>query len=190
LFCIRRSTTIFERFEKKGFAYALIYFSIFYYQTCFNIAEDIDPSVGRFRNLISTTVIPKKVGVDFFCNLMCIQSVSPPQKARTEYSSIGPSVTDSITKRIQGFPYSPGLYDEPETSSGHKVGSIAAKLGLKMPNLAPELEDNEPVLPAPPPVRNIVVREPTESSNPLEPKKKKYAKEAWPGKKPAHSLFG
>jgi len=28
---------------------------------CATIAEDIDPSIGRFRNLVQTTVIPKKV---------------------------------------------------------------------------------------------------------------------------------
>lgn len=28
---------------------------------CFIFTEDIDPSVGRFRNMIQTTVIPNKV---------------------------------------------------------------------------------------------------------------------------------
>ena len=107
------------------------------------------------------------------------------------------AMTDTITKRLQDFHYRHGphgLYDdshEPNAAVGSSF-SIAAKLGLKMPNLAPEVEvDPRPVAP---PVR--VNTAPTvgfpmevESSNPLEPKKKKYAKEAWPGKKPMPSLL-
>ena len=103
----------------------------------------------------------------------------------------GPTLTDTLTKRMQSFPYSPGLYDEPSESMGPGVGSIAAKLGLKMPNLAPDLEESEPVMqPSLPEVNPNPVRENPEAQNPPEPKKKKYAKEAWPGKKPTHSLFG
>lgn len=112
------------------------------------------------------------------------------QKPRTDVpGSTGPSLTDTITKRMQGFPYTPGLYDEPETGPG--VGSIAAKLGLKMPNLAPDLDTSEPMLQPSLPVMDMraAARESVEQ-NPSEPKKKKYAKEAWPGKKPTHSLFG
>lgn len=34
--------------------------------------EDVDPSVGRFRNLVQTTVVPSKVYiVRYLCNQFC-----------------------------------------------------------------------------------------------------------------------
>ena len=123
---------------------------------------------------------------------MCVCPVCE-QKPRTDLpGNQGPTLTDTLTKRMQSFPYSPGLYDEPSEALGPGVGSIAAKLGLKMPNLAPDLEVSEPTLqPSLPAIDpNASVRDNSEGQNPPEPKKKKYAKEAWPGKKPAHSLFG
>jgi nuclear inhibitor of protein phosphatase 1 len=64
--------------------------------------------------------------------------------------------------------------------------SIAAKLGLPIPNLAPDIEPMHtnivPVNLAPP--INVIQEDISK-----EPKKKKYAKEAWPGKKPAPSLL-
>ena len=92
---------------------------------------------------------------------------------------------------MQHLAYQGHLYsDMPEAGmpGGHAGGlSIAAKLGLRMPNLAPDVEEHHPEMefnPAPP---VFPLEEP--SANPLEPKKKKYAKEAWPGKKPTHSLL-
>lgn len=38
--------------------------------------EDVDPSVGRFRNLIQTTVVPSKVRIFFFLDLFVSQSIS------------------------------------------------------------------------------------------------------------------
>lgn len=31
--------------------------------------EDIDPSIGKFRNLIQTSVIPKKVNINVYCSV-------------------------------------------------------------------------------------------------------------------------
>lgn len=63
-----------------------------------------------------------------------------------------------------------------------------------MPNLAPDLHDydlSEPtpsILPMITP--NSFQTSQTESNNEsLEPKKKKYAKEAWPGKRPSGSML-
>ncbi len=91
-------------------------------------------------------------------------------------------------KRLHNFPYHPHLYsDMPESASSGGTYSIAAKLGLKMPNLAPDVEEQipmvQPIIPTP------AIAFMDEAPNPLEPKKKKYAKEAWPGKKPTPSLL-
>ncbi|XP_069127584.1 nuclear inhibitor of protein phosphatase 1-like [Argopecten irradians] len=132
--------------------------------------EDIDPSVGRFRNLVQTTVIPKK-------------------RARLDGGLNPGSMTDNITKRLQSFSYAtPSLYADMGNVPGVGAGgtlSIAQKLGLPMPNLAPDLAEAEPVAPVNP--MPAVVFPIEEGSK--EPKKKKYAKEAWPGKKPTHSFL-
>ena len=77
------------------------------------------------------------------------------------------------------------------------ASSLSSKLGIPLPNPAPELDI------APPPPKTgiaMVVGGPANMSNvsgmdgnqfedPDEPKRKKYAKEAWPGKKPTPSLL-
>ena len=96
------------------------------------------------------------------------------------------SMTDKITKRLQSFSYSPGLYDMPGSGlSAASSFSMAAKLGVPLPNLAPNVDEGL-VVPTinPTPNINMTVEEVAK-----EPKKKKYAKEAWPGKKPVHSLL-
>lgn len=65
--------------------------------------------------------------------------------------------------------------------------SIAAKLGLPVPNLAPDVDFFAPVQPTVQPAAIPVAS--VEEQGPKEPKKKKYAKEAWPGKKPTHNLL-
>lgn len=95
------------------------------------------------------------------------------------------SMTDNITKRLQSFSYqTPSLYGD--LSSAANTYSIAAKMGLHVPNLAPDIVPDEPVAPPvtahPPVVFNV-------EDVSKEPKKKKYAKEMWPGKKPVHSLL-
>jgi len=142
--------------------------------------EDIDPTIGRFRNLVQTTVIPKKM-------------------MRVDGGIGGPTMTDNITKRMHNFPYSgPGLYDtyEPVSNaaapnSNTGMSAIALKLGLKAPNLAPQLEEMEPIVekPAVNKIVHVTVVPVVEPEGPSEPKKKKYAKEAWPGKKPVGHSF-
>lgn len=81
-------------------------------------------------------------------------------------------------------------------SSGLFSSTLASKLGLPlMPNPAPDVDLSAPIEPAAAPVSsrlNVEFAQPAAvasdpSSN--EPKRKKYAKEAWPGKKPAPSLL-
>ncbi|XP_053650648.1 nuclear inhibitor of protein phosphatase 1 isoform X1 [Cherax quadricarinatus] len=139
--------------------------------------EDVDPSVGRFRNLVQTTVVPSK-------------------KRRLDISGL---VSSSSGRDHEGgnknqiqFPRSDGLYsDLPPEQHGHGGAHhsmfsslLSSKLGLPLPNPAPEVElvPPEPVAPEVPAHLQVTV-------DPDEPKKKKYAKEAWPGKKPTPSLL-
>ncbi|MBZ3882056.1 Nuclear inhibitor of protein phosphatase 1 [Sciurus carolinensis] len=138
--------------------------------------EDVDPSVGRFRNMVQTAVVPVK-------------------KKRVEGpGSLG--LEESGSRRMQNFAFSGGLYGGlPPThseagSQPHGIHGTALIGGLPMPypNLAPDV-DLTPVVPSAVnmnPTPNPAVYNP-EAVN--EPKKKKYAKEAWPGKKPTPSLL-
>jgi len=103
-------------------------------------------------------------------------------------------MTDSITKRLQSFPYSQGLYanlpqagDEEPTSPTSPTGSLP-KLNITS---APEVElpgvqhVNTTAEQFHPKVAAAFI--PTMQAE--APKKKKYAKEAWPGKKPTPSLL-
>ena len=76
------------------------------------------------------------------------------------------------------------LYDDLQPD--HSVStpfftSLSTKLGLPVPNPAPEIEEMVTELDQVPPQPPVVTKPPPDLSN--EPKKKKYAKEAWPGKK-------
>ncbi|KAI4889801.1 hypothetical protein NFI96_008087 [Prochilodus magdalenae] len=103
-----------------------------------------------------------------------------------------------MARRMQNFPLSSGLYgDLPPTS--HEAGSQgigsqggSAMLGglpLPFPNPAPEV-DLSPTTVQPPAMLNPTPTPIPFTAEPLnEPRKKKYAKEAWPGKKPTPSLL-
>lgn len=118
-----------------------------------------------------------------------------PQKKRVEGpGSLGLEETGG--RRMQNFAFSGGLYGGlPPThseagSQPHGIHGTALIGGLPMPypNLAPDV-DLTPVVPSAVtmnPAPNPAVYNP-EAVN--EPKKKKYAKEAWPGKKPTPSLL-
>ncbi|XP_017336302.1 protein phosphatase 1, regulatory subunit 8a [Ictalurus punctatus] len=140
--------------------------------------EDIDPSVGRFRNMVQTAVVPLK------------------KKKSEGHGTL--AVEDSVVRRFQNFPLSSGLYgDLPPASheastqdSEHQAGSaILSGLPLPFPNPAPEVD----VLTAT--ARPAAMLNPSPAPGPYtaesmnEPRKKKYAKEAWPGKKPTPSLL-
>lgn len=64
--------------------------------------------------------------------------------------------------------------------------ALASRLGLTLPNPAPEVDmaPSVPVLPQP-----ELAPDTAATTNIIEPKKKKYAKEAWPGKKPGPALL-
>lgn len=81
------------------------------------------------------------------------------------------------------------------SSSGLFSSTLASKLGLPlMPNPAPDVDLSAPQETAPAASRISVefAQPPPVGSDPTtsnEPKRKKYAKEAWPGKKPGPSLL-
>lgn len=129
--------------------------------------EDVDPSIGRFRNLVHTAVIPRK-------------------KSRLDNSD----PLDSMFMEHK----SNSVHHNSRQDAGHAshLGTIfsstlSTKLGLHLPNPAPDIESAVPTVPEP-----VTVPRPVpsiEPNLPPEPRKKKYAKEAWPGKKPAPSLL-
>ncbi|XP_064163912.1 protein phosphatase 1, regulatory subunit 8b [Anguilla rostrata] len=136
--------------------------------------EDVDPSVGRFRNMIQTAVVPMK------------------KKKLEGQNALG--LEDSAGRRLQSFPFSGGLYgDLPPTShegphmgAQGGAGAMMGGLPLPFPNPAPEV-DLSPTAAQPPVTLKPAPTYVSEALN--EPRKKKYAKEAWPGKKPTPSLL-
>ncbi|XP_030638061.1 protein phosphatase 1, regulatory subunit 8b [Chanos chanos] len=138
--------------------------------------EDVDPSVGRFRNLVQTAVVPMK------------------KKKMEGHNVLG--IEDSSGRHMHGFHMRGGLYgDLPPTShEAHPTGTssgsaILGGLPLPLPNPAPEV-DLAPEAPQLPVTLNPVpVTGPYVSEGLNEPRKKKYAKEAWPGRKPTPSLL-
>lgn len=137
--------------------------------------EDIDPSIGRFRNLIQTTVIPSNL----------------QKRARlSDQSSHNADL--KLAKNLHPSAIMPHLYQDlpPETNSGGlnpnmtMYSSLSSRLGMVLPNPAPDVNLETNFVQSAP-----YVPQPNQSSDNLEPKKKKYAKEAWPGKKPAPALF-
>ncbi|XP_050296842.1 nuclear inhibitor of protein phosphatase 1 [Anthonomus grandis grandis] len=138
--------------------------------------EDIDPSIGRFRNLIQTTVVP-----------------SANKKIKLG-DTLGMGHHNSLefkVPKVLNHPQHNDLYNDlpPETQSASSVSnmsnmysSLSSRLGVSLPNPAPDVDMGIPT-PAP------FVPQQVQVPDSLEPKKKKYAKEAWPGKKPVQALL-
>lgn len=132
--------------------------------------EDVDPNVGRFRNLVQTAVIPaKKTRLeDIFSTETDIHRV--PAHYTHHMTSGGGSDIASGGPSLPSF------------------GPVSLKLGLAMPNLAPDVDDMYANLPQPVGHKISAGGSGTSGSAAMEvdqgPRKKKYAKEAWPGKKP------
>ncbi|OTF71846.1 hypothetical protein BLA29_007077 [Euroglyphus maynei] len=151
--------------------------------------EDIDPNVGRFRNLVQTSIIPSNSGVKRL-------------KLDAHSSSSSSSLYSNLFKE--------SLFHRINQSSSSTTASSAntllkknCSLGIQLPNPAPDIvfdnndDDN---------VNNIIGPIPLESKSALidsEPislyddedfidndkeQKKKYAKEAWPGHEKTTSL--
>lgn len=115
--------------------------------------EDVDPSVGRFRNLMQTTVIPKKrMKLSHGQDDGSFHILKPQIDSSTHLSSSPSSIFST---------------------------SMSIKLGVPLPNPVPDVDlTQEPV------ESKDCVMESQPSGSGLLQKKKKYAKEAWPGRRP------
>jgi len=146
--------------------------------------EDVDPSIGRFRNMVQTTVIPKAARhQDSGFGLS--SGVSDAHKRLP----VLPTVSKGGGGGGVGQDTYAGLYDE-ETEAVFST-TLSSSLGLSLPNPAPEIDM------ASHNTGTVGVGEKrgadgiVDPDEPTLPKKKKYAKEAWPGRKhgPAQGLF-
>jgi len=135
--------------------------------------EDIDPSIGRFRNLVQTTVVP----------------ASNKRLKLTDSLGMSNHSTEFRTPKVLHHPQH-DLYNDlpPETqalsvsSMSNIYSSLSSRLGMVLPNPAPDVDMG---MPNPTPF----IPQQVQATDSLEPKKKKYAKEAWPGKKPVQTLL-
>jgi len=117
--------------------------------------EDIDPTVGKFRNLVTTSIIiptkKAKLSHDIFDERSF--TVHRAGSSNESANSFRPS-------------YNPLLSN-----------SMSIKLGIQLPNPTPDFDEDDAVKSET--VHEGLYDEPHDVN-----KKKKYVKEAWPGKKP------
>nr|CAG4636221.1 EOG090X07CE [Eubosmina coregoni]SVE69839.1 EOG090X07CE [Eubosmina coregoni] len=159
--------------------------------------EDVDPSVGRFRNLVHTSLIipTKRVKMSEGAHSGNTYSTGDNQfhRALSSTASTNHGLYGDLPPEMGG-PSSSG----PSPSSGLFSSSLASKLGLPlMPNPAPDVDLSAPLES---PAASSSTTHSVEFAHPggvdselpsssSEPKRKKYAKEAWPGRKPTPSLL-
>lgn len=144
--------------------------------------EDIDDSIGKFRNLVNSTVVPVS---------------NKRMRIEGGYSSFSfPSTPHVEQKHILHHPimsaptlYS-GLPSTSEPASDHNnddsFGLYSSTLLPALPNPAPEIEVSKPI-------SSVQFKNQTHDHHEMdfdlnEPKRKKYAKEAWPKKAPKNHL--
>lgn len=119
--------------------------------------EDIDPSIGRFRNMISTSiVVPNKDII--------------PNGEENIHQTVNQSTPNKLYSNMSNLPELPS----PTTPSKAKSSY------LPVVNAAPEPLDL--TLEVKVAVPEIIAKPEVED---MEPKRKKYAKESWPGRKAA-----
>ncbi|KAI8432836.1 hypothetical protein MSG28_013769 [Choristoneura fumiferana] len=168
--------------------------------------EDIDPTIGRFRNLVKSTIVPNAnnpprklklqsadeiLGYTHPASTSSLSQIVTPPGRRAPYTTS--AKTRSLLKNSRGYHHQhslrlqelsrgAALYSDLPAPSSH-LSLIGARLGLTLPNPAPdvELEGPEPHINIHPPLPHSAAEESGPSN---EPKRKKYAKEAWPGRKP------
>lgn len=134
--------------------------------------EDIDPSIGRFRNLIQTTVIPASIKR---------QRLSDSIGIPTEFK-VPRTIHSTIPELYQDLP--PESNPNSTGSSVNIYSTLSSRLGMVLPNPAPDVDIGQGYVQTP-----LFAQQTTQVADNMEPKKKKYAKEAWPGKKPAPTLL-
>lgn len=140
--------------------------------------EDVDPSIGKFRNLVQSAVIPNKRQREESANLFGSGLMNSTAKKRITNPSS--SLNDVSRPEMEHGAHNP--------TSPLFTPSLSSKLGFHLPNPAPDVDLAPPVVNVDY-TTTVQVTATNDSSLPSEPKKKKYAKEAWPGKKPTPSLL-
>ncbi|CAG0919882.1 unnamed protein product [Notodromas monacha] len=138
--------------------------------------EDVDPSIGRFRNLVQSTVVPvKRTKTNSNPEGFMDTSSSPPSASmhrQQGFLSSAASLYSDLPAEQNSTPSTFGLFSS----------SLGSKLGISLPNPAPDVDMEV----AQPKVQTTFAPKdfhPADMED-LGPKKKKYAKEAWPGRKP------
>ncbi|XP_065889920.1 nuclear inhibitor of protein phosphatase 1-like [Dysidea avara] len=156
--------------------------------------EDVDPSVGRFRNMIQTSFIPsskrQKTSKDPFPTSPT-DTVSPTSKQK-RYELPKPSLYDDIPGSEIAQQISPSAI---KGSSDPLSPLFTTRTISAAPPVQSPTERQLPSLPAVPmntQPQNVALS--TVTTIPMfggdtEPQKKKYAKEAWPGKRPTPLLL-
>merc|ERR1712112_518003 len=139
--------------------------------------EDVDPSIGKFRNMIQSSIIPKATErQQRGFGLSHHGHEHDPHKQRIIMSRVGPEAE---------------LYEDEDPAMFSTT--LSSSLGLSLPNPAPSVEldtsDDGTILSPRGEKRGHGEIVDTDADS--IPRKKKYAKEAWPGRKPGpgHGLF-
>jgi nuclear inhibitor of protein phosphatase 1 len=149
--------------------------------------EDIDDSIGKFRNLIQSTVVPvtsKRMKLDG-----AIGAFSFPTSPHQEHKQILHHPIISAPNLYAGLPStSSDVIGEHHDES---YGVYTSSLLPSLPNPAPEIE----VTTKPTMTSQVQFKTPQHDHESLEfdlndqkTTKKKYAKEAWPKKAPKNHL--
>jgi len=153
--------------------------------------EDVDPTIGRFRNMIQTTVIPRKRPAE---KTETADDEWASFKLATSASSSTATPSPSKKAAFTSPNKHQGLYDDLPTGVGLFATSLSTKLGIPLPNPAPDIDvsggpDASSASPEPLASTSEIADYGPEINDPNAPKKKKYAKEAWPGRKANPSLL-
>lgn len=117
--------------------------------------EDIDPSVGRFRNLIQTTVIP---------GALKRQKLSDSIGIPTEFK-VPRTIHSTIPELYQDLP--PESNTNSTGSSVNIYSSLSSRLGMVLPNPAPDVDMGQGYVPPLP-----FTQQPTQLTDAMEPKKR------------------
>lgn len=139
--------------------------------------EDIDSNVGRFRNLVQTSIIPNK------------KPRFHSASSNTGLSEDAHSLSSLIFNRSRSMPASFSSASGSKSEPNNPLTNPSSVLGIRLPNPAPEIEEkkeenesNEQVSSALYDFKHLDSNENKGDEN----EHKKYAKEAWPG---PHKLF-
>lgn len=140
--------------------------------------EDIDPNIGRFRNLIQTTVIPtssKRAKIAESIGIQNSEFRMPKPLHNPHHTLATPDLYNDLPPESHGTNNSGSL---------NIYSSLSSRLGIVLPNPAPDVDMGTNYTNS-----TSFVTQQVPATDSLEPKKKKYAKEAWPGKKPIQTLL-